>query len=184
MLLILKKDEVQGPPDAIPTNDDMKVLRYYYYIHNGVDTIHASSINQSWLDHIMLIIPKKLKYWEEILSELLEEVKEEYVLCIKKSIVDFVLTDPAADNKGLKEYDSEDRRDAKRVCKEFGLTYQKVKLKLLKNLYLINPCIAQVLDLWHKQYLYVISFVIIIILNLIDMPFCNNNNNNFFYFFY
>lgn len=151
--MLLKKDAVELSSDALPTSEDMEILRYYYYIQNGVDTMHVASIDQEWLNHIMHLIPQQLRNWTDILTELIDELKEEFLLCIKKAIVDFVLRDPALAELGITEFDSEERREMKKVCKGFTPNYDRIKLKLQNNLHLINPCIAQVLDLWQKNFL-------------------------------
>lgn len=153
MLLILKKDEIHVTPDSVPTSEDMEILRYYYYIHNGVDTVHVASIDEKWLSNISALVPSKLKKWPDIIGVMVDELKEDYLLCIKKSIVDFVLQDPALNELGITVYDSDHRREMKRICKGFTPLYEPTKVKLSNNLFIVNACITQVLDLWHRQFL-------------------------------
>ena len=35
--------------------------RYYYYIHNGIDTQHVAPMEDSWLEHVLSQISNKLK---------------------------------------------------------------------------------------------------------------------------
>jgi len=58
--LIIKKEEEDLPADAIPSAKERQKLRYYYYIHNGIDTVHVAPIDKLWLQHIYALIPKNL----------------------------------------------------------------------------------------------------------------------------
>ena len=42
------------------TTKEKDLLRYYYYIHNGIDTRFVASINQSWFKRIMTMVPRRL----------------------------------------------------------------------------------------------------------------------------
>lgn len=151
--LIIKKDDEAFPSSAIPSAEEMELLRYYYYIHNGVDTVHVAPIDQEWMRHVSSLIPLKLRKWEELHGELVDEMKEDFLMSVKKGIVDFVLQDPGLSNLGIVEYDSEARREMKQICRIFSPNYESVKCKMLQNLHTINPCIAQVLDLWCRQFM-------------------------------
>lgn len=151
--LIIKKDDKAFPSDAIPSAEEMELLRYYYYIHNGVDTVHVAPIDKEWMQHVLALIPSKLRKWEELLEELTDEMKEDFLMSVKKGIVDFVLQDPGLSDLGIAEYDSETRREMKQICRIFSPNYEPTKMKTLQNLHTINNCIAQVLDLWYRQFM-------------------------------
>lgn len=48
----------------IPSEDRTKsrthaLSRYYYYIHNGIDTRYVAGINQRWFRRIMTMVPRE-----------------------------------------------------------------------------------------------------------------------------
>ena len=71
--------------------------RYYYYIHNGIDTRYVAGINPKWFKRIMTMVPKKLQKNQREIKRTHEEIKEDYLFAVKKSIVDFVLKEPEID---------------------------------------------------------------------------------------
>ena len=42
------------------TTKEKDLLRYYYYIHNGIDTRFVAAMNQKWFKRIMAMVPRKL----------------------------------------------------------------------------------------------------------------------------
>ena len=80
------------------TEDDMDLLRYYYYIMNGIDNEHVPPIEDNILNNILKLVPLKWqKKFKDTMSEVVKEVIDDYILSVKKSVVDFVLQDPLID---------------------------------------------------------------------------------------
>ena len=84
-------DEEPAGPAAPFTAKEKDLLRYYYYIHNGIDTRYVAGINQKWFKRIMTMVPKRLQRNHRDIKKIHEEIKEDYLFAVKKSIVDFVL---------------------------------------------------------------------------------------------
>ncbi|XP_017763577.1 PREDICTED: dynein heavy chain 7, axonemal-like [Eufriesea mexicana] len=71
-------------------NDD--ILRYYYYLIQGIDDAYVGSMDANLLEHILKRIPIKWRNkFKDSLDYLVKEVKEEYILNVKKSVVEFVI---------------------------------------------------------------------------------------------
>ncbi|XP_075255201.1 uncharacterized protein LOC142347920 [Convolutriloba macropyga] len=82
---------------ARPNQAEKDLMRYHYYISNGIDTEHVAPMEDSWLQHIMGLVKEPLKKHQETIESLCDEIKEDYLLSVKKAIVDFVLNDPSGE---------------------------------------------------------------------------------------
>ncbi|PSN56752.1 Dynein heavy chain 7 [Blattella germanica] len=80
--LILKPEGQPSSSTSIPSEDEKEVLRYYYYIHHGIDTAHVAPIEPTWLAN---------------------------------------------------------------MCRQ-------ARLKIQRSLHVVNPCLAQLLDLWFRSF--------------------------------
>lgn len=80
------------------TENDMNILRYYYYIMHGVDSTHIPPIDESILNNILKLVPIKWQNkFKDTMKQVIKEASDDYTLSIKKSVVDFVLQDPLID---------------------------------------------------------------------------------------
>lgn len=79
-------------------SDDKDVNRYYYYICNGVDTIHTASIGQDYVDAILALVPGNLRQrFPDSTDNLMTEIKEDFIRNMKRAVVEFALADPFKD---------------------------------------------------------------------------------------
>jgi len=132
-----------------PTTAEKDVLRYYYYIHNGIDTEHVAPLENSWLKSVLDLVPDRLKFFKRSVDKLSEEMREDYLLSVKKAIVDFVLRDPRQQDDF--EYFEEDE-DTKREQKMRRRSYNHAFRSIHRNLNITNPTMIHVLNLWHTSY--------------------------------
>lgn len=96
MVGLITKPEV--PEEGLDLNNDRSVNRYYYYIRNGIDTIHVGTIDDDTVSKIVAKVPDHLSTnFNASMESLMKEVRDDFILGIKKSIVEFVLTDPFTD---------------------------------------------------------------------------------------
>ncbi|XP_071451642.1 dynein axonemal heavy chain 7-like [Hetaerina americana] len=139
----------------IPNEEERLLLRYYYYIHHGIDTIHVAPIEISWLKNICGLVPLHLKTrWITLMDELTDEIREDFLIAIKKAVVDFVLQDPAKGIPNLKVFDSEHRREVTEMFKRWRPTFLCRRAQIEKSLNIAHPCIAQILSIWHQYFRY------------------------------
>lgn len=61
--------------------------RYHYYIHNGIDTEYVAELDKHRIDDTLSRLPDDLRRsWEPLVSSLTDEMKEDYLLSVKKAI--------------------------------------------------------------------------------------------------
>ncbi|CAH1117610.1 unnamed protein product [Phaedon cochleariae] len=150
-LIVGNDEEREIGDDEIPSSEEREMLRYYYYVKHGVDTVHVAPLDQKVLSRVLALVPRKLMVWEETLSESIKDVKEDFMMAVKKAIIDFVLQDPNF-VKRHGETESSHKKELRNIGNSFRPNYNSAKLKMERSLHIINPCLAAVLDLWYKNY--------------------------------
>ncbi|KAK7506434.1 hypothetical protein BaRGS_00002546, partial [Batillaria attramentaria] len=136
-----------------PTPAEKDILRYYYYIHNGIDTEHVAPMEDSWLENVLALVPNNLKAGHtETIENLSDEMREDYLLSVKKAIVDFVLKDPRQLEDEKKEKLLPHREEIAVVPKPWNRSYLLALEATAKTLHNTNPCMMQVLGLWHISF--------------------------------
>ncbi|KYQ53326.1 Dynein heavy chain 7, axonemal [Trachymyrmex zeteki] len=146
--LIVKPELLEKDVDL---SDDKDVNRYYYYICNGVDTIHTVSIEDVFVEAILELVPGSLREkFPDFAGDLILEIKKDFTKNMKKAIVEFALADPSEEHpsqfdmiqKDERYILSDSRKQVIEHCREI----------LHTDLYLINPCMRMTLEQWARDY--------------------------------
>ncbi|XP_026865841.2 dynein heavy chain 7, axonemal [Electrophorus electricus] len=140
------------PTCGSPTAAEKDALRYYYYIRNGIDTEHVATMEDSWMDNILNLVPGHLKRLTRTIEVLSDEMREDYLLSVKKAIVDFVLWDPREIEEGKVKDLLPYREEMEVVPKPWKKSFHQAQKKMKENLHSFNPSMLSVLELWHVSF--------------------------------
>lgn len=91
--------------------------------------------------------------WEKTLGQSIEDVREDFMMAVKKAIIDFVLQDPNFVTS-IGESDSPARQELNEIGNSFRPSYNLAKRKMERNLHVTNSCLAAIIDLWYSSYRY------------------------------
>ncbi|KAK1336499.1 hypothetical protein QTO34_002528 [Cnephaeus nilssonii] len=158
--VIMQQDAVSDVPvpdeSALPKMTtsaiEKDILRYYYYIHHGIDTDHIAPMEDSWLENVLNLVPQHLKVLTDSILTLSDEMREDYLLSVKKSIVDFVLKDPREkDDKKTDELPPH-RAEMEILPKPWRKSFLAASGYIRDHLNAMNPTMLAVLDLWHSSF--------------------------------
>ncbi|XP_053132763.1 dynein axonemal heavy chain 7 isoform X3 [Hemicordylus capensis] len=129
------------------------ILKYYYYIRHGIDTEHVAPMEDSWLANVLSLVPQHLKVLSESIYILSDEMREDYLLSVKKAIVDFVLRDPREKEEGKKQVLLPHRQEMEVVPKPWNRSYVAARNYINEHLHAMNPTMLAVLDLWQTSFI-------------------------------
>ncbi|XP_050309816.1 dynein axonemal heavy chain 7 [Anthonomus grandis grandis] len=137
--------------DDIPSAQEQEMLRYYYYVKHGVDTVHVAPLDEKVLNRVLYLVPRRLMIWEDTLCNIIKDIKEDFMMANKKAIIDFVLQDPSF-LTAIRDDDSPFKLERKEIGNSFRPGFDYAQLKMERNLHVINPCLAVLLDIWYSRF--------------------------------
>ncbi|CAB0001089.1 unnamed protein product [Nesidiocoris tenuis] len=149
--IIVNKDLASGDVESLSAEEQRQILRYQYYIKYGVDTEHVSPIDHRWIGKILSMIPSHLKTNEEHLAEMFHEMEENYLHTVKKSVVDFVLQDPADVIVPPKQQRTSIEKEGLRP-KKLKQNFVTCADKMTRNLFILNQLLIQIWNMWWDEY--------------------------------
>jgi dynein heavy chain, axonemal len=150
-LIISSEEEIARDDGSFPDAQEKEIMRYYYYIKHGIDTVHVAPLDKRVLNRVFKLIPKKLTKWNDVLESITAEMKEDYITAVKKAVIDFVLGDALTKNINKQEVSSS-RQELKEMSMKWRHRFEENRLKIKRNLFAINPCLSQILEIWYTTF--------------------------------
>lgn len=86
------------------------------------------------------------------MAENVIDMKEDYMLAVKKAIVDFVLKDPYHPISILPVFNSPERNEIIQIIAEAKGNMKLRCDQLQRKLHALNPCILHIMRLWSEEY--------------------------------
>ncbi|XP_014203995.1 dynein heavy chain 7, axonemal [Copidosoma floridanum] len=122
---------------------------FQHYVKHGLDTLHVAPMELARTKRILALVPRKHRdAFAGCVERLLEEIDEEFVLTVRRSIVEFALKGPCSHT-----LDSVSCFGLKR---KFPVDYSGIfsarRLRIRDNLNLINPCMKMSWTLWSRDF--------------------------------
>lgn len=116
---------------------------YNFYIHNGIDTEHIAPMEEAWLDHMLQLLAPALKRGTQAtVDQLCDETREDYMMSVKKAIVDFVL----GGSKGPSA--SQLPAELSAVPLPWAAACAAARTHLQRNLHICSPALLGALRAW------------------------------------
>ncbi|NXH21208.1 DYH3 protein, partial [Bucco capensis] len=137
-----------------PSRNDIE--RYCYYIYNGVREEMLAPHDKEMINVILQHIPTHVLAnpgLENLLASLKEEIKADYCISLMKAIVDYILMDPAERKRLF--IGSTPRPFPQRVVRApvpWHSSYKEAKSWNERNLFIVNPLMLTLQQLWLSQY--------------------------------
>lgn len=76
----------------------LSMFRFKFFVSHGIDSRHVAPLDVGVIYAALRRISARLKNGREFMIECLaDEINEEYMISVKKAIIDFVLRDPRDD---------------------------------------------------------------------------------------
>ncbi|KAM4656706.1 dynein axonemal heavy chain 3 [Amazona ochrocephala] len=153
VVMHLHEKEISKREKPPSVND---IERYCYYIHNGVREDMLAPQDKEVINAILKRIPAHIlanPNLEDLSANLKEEIKADYCISLMKAIVDYILMDPAEKERLL--IGSTPHPFPQRVVRApvpWHSSYIEAKSWNERNLFIVNPLMATLQQLWLSQY--------------------------------
>jgi dynein heavy chain len=145
------------PTDSTEMNEE-EMERYYGYILNGMDGADIAPIEREWLHAVMSSLPERLANTAESDAELVDrlatEIESDYLVSMRKSVVDYVLSRPAEKERlGVGRLPPTEAEKVARPPIDSAAwrpALAESREALHAALHVTNPAMVQALDAWQQ----------------------------------
>uniref|UniRef100_A0A4W3IE76 Dynein heavy chain linker domain-containing protein n=1 Tax=Callorhinchus milii TaxID=7868 RepID=A0A4W3IE76_CALMI len=154
MNIIIEQEEEIEEIKGSPSRRDYE--RYLHYIEHGIQNHMLEPQDPEQINRIQKLLSNELKTvasLQELRTELIEEIHNDYVYSLRKSIVDYILKDPSERMRLF--VCCIPRSFPRRIIRApvpWHQTYNEAKTWNGYHLFSINPTMLYLQDLWFSQF--------------------------------
>ncbi|XP_032957944.1 dynein axonemal heavy chain 3 isoform X1 [Rhinolophus ferrumequinum] len=152
--VMLQEEMEMESKEAKPSESDLE--RYYYYLTNGIRKDMIAPEDGEVMVRISKLISNTLltsPFLEPLVNDLVEEKKNDYYSSLMKSIVDYILIDPAERKRLFIE--SVPRTFPQRVIRApvpWHSVYRNARQWNEEHLHTVNPMMLGLEELWFAEF--------------------------------
>ncbi|XP_076646690.1 dynein axonemal heavy chain 7 [Halictus rubicundus] len=141
--------EAENDNSITLTDTDKDILRYYYYVTHGIEDVYVGSMDTDLLGRILGMVPVKWRNkFQDSVSRLVEEVKEQYVLDVKRAVVEYVIACSPDTTTVLGASEQVERSRAS--VGYYSMNSCRAKVEKLMILYC--PAVRRIVDYWYREF--------------------------------
>uniref|UniRef100_UPI0037E73D97 dynein axonemal heavy chain 7 n=1 Tax=Semicossyphus pulcher TaxID=241346 RepID=UPI0037E73D97 len=127
-------------------------MRYNYFIQNGIDLEDVAPLEDFWLENIKDRVPGPLMRQSTTMELLVDEIKKDYLLSVKKAILRYTFRDSRENDEDEIKDLPPHRLEVAVVPKPWNEAFVHARKRMRFKLHAINPIMQKVLFLWHGSY--------------------------------
>ncbi|KAM4632527.1 dynein axonemal heavy chain 3 [Discoglossus pictus] len=137
-----------------PSERDLE--RYFFYIHHGIHEEMLAPEGNKQMERISANVPRQLlcnPTLEKLIVRLKEEIKSDYYISLRKSIVDYILKDPEErDRLFIANIPRSFPRRVIRAPVPWHISYTNVQKWNEDHLFTVNPIMLSLQHLWFTEF--------------------------------
>ncbi|XP_076302983.1 dynein axonemal heavy chain 7 [Lasioglossum baleicum] len=146
--------ELESDHSITLTDMDKDLLRYYYYVTHGIEDVYVGSMETDLLGRILGMIPAKWRHkFQDLVSRLVKEVKEQYVMDVKRAVVEYVIAyspDTLMLDKTAGLGTSEQAERSRESVGQYSM--QRCRARVEKLIILYCPAVRRIIDYWYREF--------------------------------
>ncbi|XP_075305326.1 dynein axonemal heavy chain 3 [Odontesthes bonariensis] len=153
--IIQRQEEKMRAIQTEPTDKDLE--RYVYYINTRVPGSMLAPQPHQQIFNIMQLLPPDTedtsKHLQVLRDNMVEEIRRDYIISLKKSIVDYILMDPSECQRlSISSIPKPFPRRVIRAPVPWTLIFKEASIWQSQHLYTICPIMGLLQDVWIESF--------------------------------
>ncbi len=142
--------ELPALPRPAGDEDEKGSHQFNFYINHGIDTEHIAPMEEAWLHNMLELLSEQLKRGtQDTIDQLCDETRDDYMMSVKKAIVDFVLRSAQGHADAGADY-THMPAELRQVPLPWAAAFLSHRVFLERNLHMCSPALLAALGLWES----------------------------------